>query len=82
MVGLFGFLASAAGRWVRALAGIVLVLVGLFAIGGSAGYIVAIIGLVPLLAGALDYCVFAPLGRFSFKGPVLRAEVQRAASAK
>lgn len=82
MVGLFGFLASGAGRWVRALAGIVLILVGLFAIGGTAGYVVAIIGLVPLLAGALDYCVFAPLGGFSLKGSTLRAEVQRRASGK
>ncbi len=82
MVGLFGFLASTAGRWVRALAGIVLILAGLFAIGGTAGYIVAIIGLVPLLAGASDYCVFAPLARFSFKGSTLRAEVQQRSSGK
>ncbi len=77
MKGLFGFLASGAGRLVRALAGVVLILVGLMAIGGTAGYIVAIIGLVPLLAGLFDRCVFAPLAGLPFNGPALRAALTK-----
>ena len=75
MTGLFGFLASGAGRVVRALAGIALVIIGLFAIGGAAGYIVTLIGLAPLAAGVFDRCIFAPIARMPFNGKALRAEV-------
>jgi hypothetical protein len=72
---LIEFLASnPVGRGVRIVAGIVLVIVGLLAIGGTAGIIVAVIGLVPLLAGVFDVCVFAPLFGASFYGPKIRGE--------
>ncbi len=81
MNGLFGFLASGGGRVTRIVAGIVLILAGLFAIGSAAGYIIALIGLIPLAAGIFDVCVFAPLAGLPFKGPALRSEVaQRSAS--
>jgi hypothetical protein len=41
---------------------------------GTTGIIVAVIGLVPLLAGLFDVCVFAPLFRNPFKGPEIRGE--------
>ncbi len=47
-------------------------LIGLLAVGGVAGVIVAIIGAVPLAAGALDVCVFAPLFGLPFGGNDLR----------
>ena len=71
---LIGFLASGTGRIVRAVAGIVLIALGLLAIQGSAGYIVAIIGVVPLLAGLFDFCVFAPLFGAPFSGSQIRAK--------
>jgi hypothetical protein len=72
---LIKFLASnPVGRGVRIVAGIVLVIVGLLVIGGTAGIIVAVIGLVPLLAGVFDVCVFAPLFGASFYGPKIRGE--------
>lgn len=77
MKAFFGFLASPAGRVVRIVAGIALVLVGLLAIGGVAGWIVAIIGLVPLGAGLFDRCVFAPLFGLPFVGPRLREALQK-----
>jgi hypothetical protein len=49
----------------RIVAGNVLVLAG--AVIGGAGWILAIVGLVPLLAGAF-VCVFAPLFRMPFAG--------------
>jgi hypothetical protein len=67
------FMVSTAGRIVRFLAGIALIVWGLFGLGGTAGYIVAIIGLVPLLAGALDFCVFAPLFGYSLSGAKIRS---------
>ena len=72
---LINFLASnPAGRAVRIVAGIVLVVVGLLVIGSTAGIIVAVIGLVPLLAGLVDVCVFAPLFGASFYGKQIRGE--------
>lgn len=68
------FLASTTGRIVRVLAGIALVSWGLMGLTGTAGIIVAVIGLVPLLAGIFDVCVFAPLFRNPFKGADIRGE--------
>ncbi len=67
------FLASPAGRTIRVLAGIALVAWGLGGIGSTAGMIVAIVGLVPLVAGLLDVCVFAPLFGAPLSGPKIRA---------
>lgn len=67
------FMASAAGRWVRVIAGIALVAGGLGPIGGTTGIVVAVIGLVPLLAGAFDVCVFSALFGGPFVGRAIRA---------
>ncbi|MBN1563331.1 MAG: DUF2892 domain-containing protein [Anaerolineae bacterium] len=72
MNALFGFLASTNGRIVRSVAGLVLILVGLLVIGGTAGVIVALIGVAPLAAGVFDVCLFAPLFGLAFKGSELR----------
>lgn len=77
MKGFVTFMASTAGRLVRIVAGIVLILVGLFALGGTggntAGIVVAVIGLVPLLAGLFDVCLFAPLFGYPLSGSKIRA---------
>jgi hypothetical protein len=67
------FMASSAGRVTRIVAGIALVAWGWFGLGGTTGMIVAIIGLVPLLAGLFDFCVFAPLFGAPLSGPKIRA---------
>ena len=72
MNALFKFLASMAGRITRIVAGIILIALGLLVIKDTGGIIVAVIGLVPLLAGAFDFCVFAPLFSLPFGGPDLR----------
>ncbi len=72
---LINFLASnPTGRAVRIVAGIILIVVGLLVIGGTAGIIVAVIGLAPLLAGVFDVCLFAPLFGASFYGKKIRGE--------
>jgi hypothetical protein len=76
MNGFFGFIASPAGRVIRIIAGVALILVGLLAVGGIWGWILAIVGLVPLLAGLFDRCVFAPLFGLPFVGPRLREALQ------
>ena len=60
MKGFFRFIASPTGRVVRVVAGLALILVGVLALQGVGGWILAIVGLVPLLAGLFDRCVFAP----------------------
>ena len=72
----FGFIASPAGRVIRIIAGVALILIGLLAVGGIWGWILAIVGLVPLLAGLFDRCVFAPLFGLPFVGPRLRETLQ------
>lgn len=67
-------MASTSGRLARVVAGIVLIAVGLSA-GGTGGWVLAIVGLVPLGAGAVDVCVFAPLAKLPFSGKEIRARV-------
>ncbi len=67
------FMASPTGRVIRVVAGIALVVWGLFSLGGTIGMIVAVIGAVPLLAGLFDFCVFAPLFGNPLSGVKIRA---------
>ncbi len=76
MQGVFGFLASQAGRLTRVVAGVILILIGLLAFDGTTlGVIITVIGLVPLAAGSFDVCLFAPLFGLPFRGPKLRGTV-------
>jgi hypothetical protein len=70
---LIKFLVSPAGRITRVVAGLALVAGGLVVLGGLTGIVVAVVGAVPLLAGAFDMCVFAPLFGCSISGPRTRA---------
>ena len=76
MKAVFRFLASSVGRLVRAVAGLILIVVGIAVVGGVAGWILAIVGLVPLAAGVFDRCVFAPLFGLPFAGPRLRQTLE------
>lgn len=71
------FMASGLGRAARIVAGVVLIGGGLLSIGGTAGYVVAAIGLVPLLAGTFDVCVFSALFGGPFSGSAIRACARR-----
>jgi len=77
MKAVLGFLASTAGRMVRAVAGLALLLVGLLAVGGTWGWILAIVGLVVFAAGTFDFCLFAPLFGLPFMGPALRKALKK-----
>lgn len=67
------FMASTAGRAARIVAGIVLIVIGLLVVQGTAGVIIAIIGLLPLVAGLFDFCVFAPLFGAPLNGAKIRS---------
>lgn len=59
------FLGSTAGRWTRAIAGLVLIVLGI-ALGGW-WWLLAIVGAGFIATGAFDFCPLAPL----FGKPVL-----------
>ena len=77
MNALFSFLASVAGRVVRVVAGLALILVGLLVVQGTWGWVLAVVGLVPLLAGLFDYCVLAPLASLPFAGKARRQRLDQ-----
>ncbi len=66
------FMASSAGRGLRALVGIVLLILA-FIVGGTVGWILGIVGIFFVLVGAMNVCVLAPL----FGGPLRGADVTR-----
>jgi len=61
------FMAAPIGRGVRVAAGLVMIIAGI-AMGSAGGWILAAVGLLPLLAGALNICVLAPLLKAPFSG--------------
>jgi hypothetical protein len=67
------FLSSPAGRITRVAAGVAIIAVGLLAVGGTVGIILAAVGLVPLLAGVFDVCIFSALFGGPFRGAGVRA---------
>ncbi len=67
------FMVSPAGRLLRIVVGIVLIVVGLLGIGGTGGIVVAIIGLLPLAAGVFDFCLAGPL----FGAPLRGADIRQ-----
>lgn len=67
------FMSSTAGRITRIVAGLILIALGLLVMGRTGGIIVAVIGLLPLVAGIFDFCVFAPLFGAPLSGPKVRA---------
>jgi hypothetical protein len=50
--------------------------IGYWWVQGTVGWILVIVGLVPLAAGVFDWCVFAPLFGLPFVGPSLRRAIQ------
>jgi hypothetical protein len=62
------FMSSPAGRMIRIVAGIALILIGFFVTTGTTSLILYVVGAVPLLAGIVNVCVFAPLFGGPFRG--------------
>jgi hypothetical protein len=75
-MGFAQFMSSGLGRGLRIVAGIILIAVGLAVVGGTGGIMLAVVGLVPLLAGVFDVCLFAPLFGAPLKGADVRARAK------
>lgn len=72
-MGFVRFMVTGAGRMIRVLAGLAFIAIGLAWVGGTGGYVLAVVGLLPLLAGMFDFCAFAPLFKLPFLGREVRA---------
>ena len=70
-MGFSKFMASTAGRVIRVLAGVALIVVG--GLLGGGWWALAVGGLVPLVAGALDVCLFNVLFGQPLSGKAVRA---------
>ncbi len=57
MTGLVNFMNTTAGRALRVVLGLVLIYAGIAMLGGTAGWIVAIVGLVPIAMGIYGHCL-------------------------
>lgn len=68
------FMVSPAGRTTRLAGGLVLIVGGVL-VGGLVGAVIALVGLVPLGAGSVDVCVFAPPLGYPFSGSRARSIV-------
>lgn len=60
-MGFVRFMQSWAGRVLRIGAGALMVWYGLAQMGGSAGVILAVVGVVPIAAGVFHFCLMGPL---------------------
>lgn len=67
------FMNSTQGRILRIVGGLALIGGGLIAVGGVPGLTVAALGLIPLAAGLLDFCVLAPVLSVPWSGAKIRA---------
>ncbi len=63
MKSLFTFMDSGLGRVSRILLGLVLIYAGLGVVGGTAGLVVAIVGLVPIVMGVWGHCLFETVAK-------------------
>jgi hypothetical protein len=61
------FMATPAGRGIRIVAGLALIVTGLV-IGSAGGYVLAVIGVLPFVAGVFNVCMIAPILKAPFSG--------------
>jgi hypothetical protein len=67
-MGFARFMASPLGRGGRIAIGLALIAVGVGFVGGVAGWLIAVAGLLPLTLGVINGCILAPFLKVPFKG--------------
>lgn len=67
-MGFARWMASPFGRGVRIVLGLLLIAWGIGGVGGPKGWSIAVGGMLPLILGIINGCLFAPLLRVPFKG--------------
>ena len=69
------FMLSTSGRLLRVVLGGALIVYGLFFAGSILGYILAVVGVIPVVTGAIDTCGLAGLAGLSCSGTQARARL-------
>jgi hypothetical protein len=64
-------MASPLGRGGRTVIGLALITIGIGIVGGVPGWIIAVLGLIPLTLGIINGCILAPFLKVPFKGSEL-----------
>lgn len=72
--GFVAFIASPAGRWLRVFIGLAMIIGGTRAATPD-GNLFALIGLIPLAAGAFDFCVLGKLFGGTYSGGKMREQL-------
>ncbi len=67
-MGFVNFMRSLSGRLLRVVAGAVIIWLGLNFVQVPWSYVVAAIGLVPIAAGLLNFCLLGPLFDVDLRG--------------
>ncbi len=62
------FLQSTSGRMLRVVVGLVVIALGILFLQGTAGFLVGVIGLIPILAALSGELVIGPLFGYTFEG--------------
>ncbi len=69
------FMSSGAGRALRVVLGIALIALGLAVVQGTAGLVLAVIGLAPIAAGVFDFCLLGALFGVPLSGTAARQKL-------
>lgn len=72
------FMTSGMGRGARIALGIVIMLIGLFLVQGTAGTVMAVVALVPIAGGLFDFCLLG----FALGYPLNGAEARKKLAGK
>lgn len=71
--GFVSFISSPAGRWLRVIVGLAMIIAG----ARNSSNLLIIIGLVPLAAGAFDFCVLGKILGGYYNGDKMREALHR-----
>ncbi|MBK8024931.1 MAG: DUF2892 domain-containing protein [Chloroflexi bacterium] len=71
------FMTGSTGRMLRIVAGIVLMTVGVLVVKDTLGTVLAVVALVPLAGGVLDFCIVGAVLGYPFRGAAAREQLAR-----
>lgn len=60
-MGFARFMSSGYGRLLRVVVGVGIIALGLTVVGGTWGWVLAVVGLIPALAGLFDVCLIGAI---------------------
>ena len=71
------FMTGNTGRMLRIIAGIILMTVGVLVVKDTLGTVLAVVALIPLAGGLLDFCIVGAVLGYPFRGAAAREQLAR-----